>query len=78
VDRTRRRHGFEIKGISEKMMRLFSSRRASITRGLRARRRRGFEQQYGARSSSASSPELRQASNSARARARKARLKPRS
>ena len=29
-------HGFEIKGISGEMMRLFSSRRASITAGKRA------------------------------------------
>jgi hypothetical protein len=39
-------HGFEIKGISGQMMRLFSSRRESITADLRARAAR-FEQQYG-------------------------------
>ena len=38
-------HGFEIKGISGEMMRLFSSRRESITADLRARAAR-FEQQY--------------------------------
>ena len=37
-------HGFEIKGISGEMMRLFSSRRESITADLRARAAR-FEQQ---------------------------------
>src|SRR5579859_6205393 len=39
-------HGFEIKGISGQMMRLFSSRRESITADLRARATQ-FEQQYG-------------------------------
>ena len=39
-------HGFEIKGISGDMMRVFSSRRESITADLRARAAR-FEQQYG-------------------------------
>ncbi len=39
-------HGFEIKGISGQMMRLFSSRRESITADLRARAAQ-FEQQYG-------------------------------
>jgi hypothetical protein len=39
-------HGFEIKGISGEMMRLFSSRRESITADLRARAAR-FEQHYG-------------------------------
>jgi TrwC relaxase len=39
-------HGFEIKGISGEMMRLFSSRRASITADLRGRAAR-FEQRYG-------------------------------
>ena len=41
-------HGFEIKGISGEMMRLFSSRRESITADLRARAER-FEQRYGRR-----------------------------
>jgi conjugative relaxase-like TrwC/TraI family protein len=39
-------HGFEISGISGEMMRLFSSRRQSITADLRARAAR-FEQQHG-------------------------------
>ena len=39
-------HGFEIAGISGEMMRLFSSRRESITADLRARAAR-FERQYG-------------------------------
>src|SRR5947208_7529633 len=39
-------HGFEIKGISGDMMRVFSSRRASITADLRGRAAR-FEQRYG-------------------------------
>jgi hypothetical protein len=38
-------HGFEIKGVSGEMMRLFSSRRESITKDLRARAAR-FEQRY--------------------------------
>jgi TrwC relaxase len=41
-------HGFEIKGISGEMMRLFSSRRESITADLRARAAR-FEERYGPR-----------------------------
>jgi hypothetical protein len=41
-------HGFEIKGISGEMMRLFSSRRESITKDLRVRAAR-FEQHYGRR-----------------------------
>jgi TrwC relaxase len=39
-------HGFEIRGISGEVMRLFSSRRRSITADLRARAAR-FEQRYG-------------------------------
>src|SRR6202035_4245012 len=39
-------HGFEITGISGQMMRLFSSRRESITADLRARAAR-FAQTYG-------------------------------
>ena len=39
-------HGFEIKGITGEMMRVFSSRRASITADLRGRAAR-FEQRYG-------------------------------
>ena len=52
-------HGFEIKGISGEMMRLFSSRRQSITADLRARAAR-FEAQYGR---APSQRELAQASN---------------
>jgi hypothetical protein len=52
-------HGFEIKGISGAMMRLFSSRRASITADLRARATQ-FEQRYGR---APSQRELAQASN---------------
>ena len=39
-------HGFEVKGISGEMMRVFSSRRAWITADLRGRAAR-FEQRYG-------------------------------
>jgi hypothetical protein len=39
-------HGFEIKGISGEMMRVFSSRRESITADLRVRAAR-FEQRHG-------------------------------
>ena len=39
-------HGFEIKGVSGEMMRLFSSRRESITADLRARATQ-FEQRHG-------------------------------
>ena len=46
-------HGFEIKGIPGEMMRLFSSRRQSITADLRDRAAR-FEQRYAARHPSAS------------------------
>jgi len=52
-------HGFEIKGISGEMMRVFSSRRASITADLRGRATR-FEQRYGR---APSQRELAQASN---------------
>jgi TrwC relaxase len=45
-------HGFEIKGISGEMMRMFSSRRESITADLRGRATR-FEQRYGRKPSSA-------------------------
>ena len=55
-------HGFEIKGISGKMMRLFSSRRASITADLRARATQ-FEQQYGRKPSQRELAHLAQASN---------------
>jgi conjugative relaxase-like TrwC/TraI family protein len=55
-------HGFEIKGISGQMMRVFSSRRASITADLRARAAR-FEQRYGRAPSQRELAQLAQASN---------------
>jgi hypothetical protein len=55
-------HGFEVKGISGQMMRLFSSRRESITADLRARAAR-FEQQYGRTPSQREVARLAQASN---------------
>jgi AAA domain/TrwC relaxase len=55
-------HGFEIKGISGEMMRLFSSRRESITHDVRARAAR-FEAQYGRPPSQRELAQLAQASN---------------
>jgi conjugative relaxase-like TrwC/TraI family protein len=55
-------HGFEIKGISGEMMRLFSSRRQSITADLRLRAAR-FETQYGRAPSQRELAHLAQASN---------------
>ena len=55
-------HGFEIKGISGQMMRLFSSRRESITADARARAAR-FEAQYGRPPSQRELAHLAQASN---------------
>jgi hypothetical protein len=55
-------HGFEINGITGEMMRLFSSRRESITADLRARAAR-FEQQYGRAPSQRELAHLAQASN---------------
>ena len=55
-------HGFEIRGISGQMMRLFSSRRQSITADLRARAAR-FEAQYGRAPSQRELARLAQASN---------------
>ena len=55
-------HGFEIKGISGEMMRVFSSRRASITADLRGRAAR-FEQRYGRKPSQREMAHLAQASN---------------
>jgi hypothetical protein len=55
-------HGFEIKGISGQMMRLFSSRRESITADLRARAAH-FEQRYGRAPSQRELAHLAQASN---------------
>jgi conjugative relaxase-like TrwC/TraI family protein len=55
-------HGFEIKGISGRMMRLFSSRRESITADMRARAAR-FETQYGRAPSQRELARLAQVSN---------------
>ena len=55
-------HGFEIKGISGEMMRLFSSRRESITADLRARAAQ-FEQRCGRKPSQRELARLAQASN---------------
>jgi len=55
-------HGFEIKGISGQMMRLFSSRRVSITAELRARAAR-FEPRYGREPSQRELAQLAQAAN---------------
>ena len=55
-------HGFEVKGISGEMMRVFSSRRESITADLRARAAR-FEQRYGRAPSQRELAQLAQASN---------------
>ena len=55
-------HGFEIKGISGQMMRLFSSRRESITADLRDRAAQ-FEQRYGRKPSQRELAHLAQASN---------------
>jgi conjugative relaxase-like TrwC/TraI family protein len=56
------RHGFEIKGISGQMMRLFSSLRESITADLRARAAQ-FEQRCGRKPSQRELARLAQASN---------------
>ncbi len=55
-------HGFEVKGISGEMMRVFSTRRESITADLRARAAR-FEAQYGRAPSQRELAHLAQASN---------------
>ena len=55
-------HGFEIKGISGQMMRVFSSRRESINADLRGRAAR-FEQRYGRKPSQRELAHLAQASN---------------
>ena len=55
-------NGFEIKGISGEMMRLFSSRRQSITADLRARATE-FERRYGRAPSQREVAQLAQASN---------------
>jgi conjugative relaxase-like TrwC/TraI family protein len=55
-------NGFEIKGISGEMMRLFSSRRQSITADLRTRAK-SFEQRYGRAPSQRELAQLAQSSN---------------
>ena len=55
-------HGFEIKGVGGEMMRVFSSRRESITADLRGRAAR-FEQRYGRAPSQRELAQLAQASN---------------
>ena len=55
-------HGFEIKGISGEMMRLFSSRRESITADVRARAAR-FEAHYGRAPSQRELARLAQSAN---------------
>jgi conjugative relaxase-like TrwC/TraI family protein len=55
-------HGFEVKGISGEMMRVFSSRRASITADLRGRAAR-FEERYGRAPSQRELAHLAQAAN---------------
>ena len=55
-------HGFEIEGISGAMMRLFSSRRESITADLRSRAAQ-FAQRYGRKPSQRELAHLAQASN---------------
>ena len=55
-------HGYEIKSISGEMMRLFSSRRESITKDVRARAAR-FEQRYGRAPSQRELAQLAQSSN---------------
>ena len=55
-------YGFEVKGISGEMMRVFSSRRASITADLRVRAAR-FEERYGRAPSQRELAQLAQASN---------------
>ena len=55
-------HGFEIKGITGDMMRLFSTRRESITADLRGRAAR-FEQRYGRTPSQREVARLAQTSN---------------
>ena len=55
-------HGFEVKGISGQMMRLFSSRRESITADVRARATQ-FEERYGREPSQRELAHLAQASN---------------
>jgi conjugative relaxase-like TrwC/TraI family protein len=66
-------HGFEITGISGEMMRLFSSRRESITADVRARAAR-FEQRYGRAPSQRELARLAQSSNFATRRSKEGAL----
>src|SRR5690348_3798297 len=66
-------HGFEITAIPGEMMRLFSSRRESITADLRGRAAR-FEQQYGRAPSQRELAHLAQAANFATRKAKTATL----
>jgi len=66
-------HGFEIKGISGEMMRVFSSRRESITADVRDRAAR-FEQRYGRAPSQRELAQLGQASNFATRRSKEGAL----
>jgi conjugative relaxase-like TrwC/TraI family protein len=66
-------HGFEISGVSGAMMRLFSSRRESISADLRTRAAR-FEQQYGRAPSQRELAQLAQASNFATRRSKEGAL----
>ena len=66
-------HGFEVKGVSGEMMRLFSSRRQSITADLRVRAER-FEQQYCRAPSQRELAQLAQASNLATRRSKEGAL----
>jgi conjugative relaxase-like TrwC/TraI family protein len=66
-------HGFEIKGISGEMMRVFSSRRESITSDLRERATR-FAQRYGRPPSQRELAQLAQAANYATRAAKDAAL----
>jgi conjugative relaxase-like TrwC/TraI family protein len=68
-------HGFEIKGIPGQMMRVFSSRRESITADLRTRATR-FEQHYGRKPSQRELTQLAQASNFKTRAAKTATLDP--
>jgi hypothetical protein len=67
-------HGFEIAGISEEVLRVFSSRRETITRGTRARARE-FESRYGRAPSQRELARIAQAANFA-TRARKEHAMP--
>ena len=62
MDRSRRRARLEIQGISGEMMRVFSSRRTSITADLRVRAAR-FAQRYGRAPSQRELAQLAQAYN---------------